>query len=175
VYCDWFRQKVASHPELDHCITGDEASHGKPDPDLFLLALGRWEEMRPEEVIVFEDSPLGIQAANCAGIPAVFVPDREMMKRGVFAGMTAKPLLTIASLEEFDFGLFRWAGPVVRHTRVCAIPASGGMRYTKGKGNSVIYIFCRERSLFVLLGCVTSSKAMGPASLCSERVRWILF
>jgi pseudouridine-5'-monophosphatase len=108
-----FRQKVASHPELvrrmDHCITGDDVSRGKPDPDLFLLALARWEGMRPDEVIVFEDSPLGIEAANRAGIPAVFVPDRHMLERGVFAGMTAKPLLTIASLADFDLESFRWA------------------------------------------------------------------
>jgi pseudouridine-5'-monophosphatase len=96
---------------MDHCTTGDDVSRGKPDPDLFLHALARWDGVRPDEVIVFEDSPLGVEAANRAGMPAVFVPDKQMVACGAFAGMTAKPVLTITSLEEFDFELFRWAEP----------------------------------------------------------------
>jgi pseudouridine-5'-monophosphatase len=109
-----FRQKVARHADMlafmDHCVTGDLVQRGKPAPDLFLLALARWGCMRPDEVLVFEDSPLGIEAATRAGMPAVFVPDPAMVRAGAFDGMAAVPVCTIASLEDFEYDRFLWAG-----------------------------------------------------------------
>ncbi len=51
-------------------VGGHEVAHGKPAPDLFLLAAQRIGE-RPEECIVFEDAPLGIEGARRAGMLAV--------------------------------------------------------------------------------------------------------
>jgi beta-phosphoglucomutase-like phosphatase (HAD superfamily) len=53
-------------------VTAEEVAHGKPAPDLFLLAAQRMA-VAPEQCLVFEDSPLGILAAERAGMGAVLV------------------------------------------------------------------------------------------------------
>lgn len=58
--------------KFDTETTGDEVSRGKPAPDLFLLAAER-TGVRPEDVVVLEDSPLGIEAAVAAGMRAIAV------------------------------------------------------------------------------------------------------
>jgi beta-phosphoglucomutase-like phosphatase (HAD superfamily) len=57
------------------CVTGgDEVTHGKPDPSLYLLAAARLG-VAPEECIAFEDSENGARAAQAAGVRVVIVPD----------------------------------------------------------------------------------------------------
>jgi beta-phosphoglucomutase-like phosphatase (HAD superfamily) len=53
-------------------VTAEEVTHGKPAPDLFLLAAKRMG-VAPAECLVFEDSLLGITAAERAGMGAVLV------------------------------------------------------------------------------------------------------
>jgi beta-phosphoglucomutase-like phosphatase (HAD superfamily) len=53
-------------------VTAEEVAHGKPAPDLFLLAAERMG-VAPAECLVFEDSPLGITAAERAGMGSVLV------------------------------------------------------------------------------------------------------
>jgi len=53
---------------------GDEVTHGKPDPALYLLAATRLG-VAPEDCIAFEDSENGARAAQAAGIRVVIVPD----------------------------------------------------------------------------------------------------
>jgi HAD superfamily hydrolase (TIGR01509 family) len=53
-------------------VTAFDVKHGKPAPDLFLLAAERIG-IEPRDCVVFEDSPLGIEAAERAGMGAVFV------------------------------------------------------------------------------------------------------
>ena len=107
-----FRTKVKSHPEMiemmDHCFTGDSVKRGKPAPDLFLAALNAYDGIRPEEALVFEDSPLGIKAANNAGIPAIYVPDSNLDPEQSLKEVDAKALMTITSLEKFEFDKFLW-------------------------------------------------------------------
>lgn len=47
-----------------------DVENGKPHPDVFLEAARRMN-MRPEHCIVFEDAPLGVEAARRAGMRAV--------------------------------------------------------------------------------------------------------
>lgn len=107
-----FNIKSSGHPEvvkmMHHIVTGDEVEHGKPAPDLFLKALNMFDGIKPENVLVFEDSPLGIAAANAAGIPAVFVPDARMSIDDALAQYNAKPIYVITSMEQFDFNQFNW-------------------------------------------------------------------
>ncbi len=51
----------------------EDYARGKPHPDPFLEAARRLN-VPPTECLVFEDSPLGIQAAETAGMQSVFVP-----------------------------------------------------------------------------------------------------
>ena len=53
-------------------VTGDEVQRGKPAPDLLLLAAERLG-VSPEATVVFEDSPLGVEAAVAAGMIVVAV------------------------------------------------------------------------------------------------------
>ncbi len=55
-------------------ISSDAFEKGKPSPDIFLASCQRME-VEPEQALVLEDAPSGIQAALAAGIPVVAVPD----------------------------------------------------------------------------------------------------
>jgi HAD superfamily hydrolase (TIGR01509 family) len=59
---------------FDVMVTGDEVRHGKPAPDLFLLAAERLG-VPPEACLVFEDAPAGLDAAARAGMRRVWVPN----------------------------------------------------------------------------------------------------
>jgi HAD superfamily hydrolase (TIGR01509 family) len=52
--------------------TSDDVMHRKPDPDMYLLTL-EWMKLDAQDVLVFEDSPAGIQAAQAAGCPVVMI------------------------------------------------------------------------------------------------------
>lgn len=54
--------------------SGQEVAKGKPNPDIYLLALKKLG-LPAEECIAFEDSELGAQAAIAAGLRVVVVPD----------------------------------------------------------------------------------------------------
>ena len=54
-------------------IAGDEIEHGKPAPDVYLLAAEK-HGIPPEQILVLEDSQLGCQAAVAANTYSVAVP-----------------------------------------------------------------------------------------------------
>lgn len=54
--------------------SGQEVAHGKPSPDIYLLAIERLG-IAVEECIAFEDSEPGACAAIAAGLNVVVVPD----------------------------------------------------------------------------------------------------
>lgn len=54
-------------------ITPKLVTHGKPAPDMFLLAAERMG-IAPGECLVFEDGNSGLEAARAAGMQAVFIP-----------------------------------------------------------------------------------------------------
>jgi membrane protein len=51
-------------------VGGDEVSHGKPAPDIFLAAC-RLCKAQPEETIVVGDSPYDVEAAHRGGFPCI--------------------------------------------------------------------------------------------------------
>jgi len=53
-------------------VDGSEVTHGKPDPEAYLLT-ARKLGVRPEECVVFEDSHVGVLAAKRAGMFCVAV------------------------------------------------------------------------------------------------------
>ncbi|WVZ94331.1 hypothetical protein U9M48_040235 [Paspalum notatum var. saurae] len=88
-----FALKTQNHQEvfslMHHIVTGDdpEVKAGKPSPDIFLAAMRRFdysndavcfgsvsEHVEPGNCLVFEDAPLGVEAAKTAGMHVVMVP-----------------------------------------------------------------------------------------------------
>jgi beta-phosphoglucomutase-like phosphatase (HAD superfamily) len=53
-------------------VTPEDVTHGKPDPEMFLLAAERMG-VPPSQCLVFEDADLGIEAARRAGMASVRV------------------------------------------------------------------------------------------------------
>jgi len=62
--------KLATPPHA--IVGGDEGLPGKPEPAIFLEAARRMA-VRAEDCLVFEDAPLGIEAARRAGMQAVAI------------------------------------------------------------------------------------------------------
>lgn len=56
-------------------VTADDVVHGKPAPDMFLLA-ARLLGVEPAKCLVFEDAEPGIKGALAAGMQVVRVPSR---------------------------------------------------------------------------------------------------
>lgn len=57
---------------FESVCTADDVTHRKPDPEMYTLTLERLG-LAPEEVLVFEDSPAGIKAAQAAGCPVLMI------------------------------------------------------------------------------------------------------
>lgn len=57
-------------------ITGDDVTHGKPAPDLFLGAAARLGA-EPADCVVFEDAPAGVTAGKAAGMRLIAVPHHD--------------------------------------------------------------------------------------------------
>ena len=57
-----------------HIIGGDQVKISKPNPEIFLKALGK-TPFNKDEAVIFEDSENGIRAAHAAGIPVICIPD----------------------------------------------------------------------------------------------------
>lgn len=55
-------------------IGGDQLTHSKPDPEIFLKAATSLS-CEPENCIAFEDSPNGVKSAVAAGMTVVQIPD----------------------------------------------------------------------------------------------------
>ena len=55
-------------------VCGDEVQHGKPSPDIFLLAASKLH-IAPSRCFVLEDSESGIRAAVNAGMRPIMIPD----------------------------------------------------------------------------------------------------
>jgi len=61
---------LALRPYFKALACGHDVKRGKPEPDVFLLAAERLG-VPPGSCVVFEDAPVGIEAARRAGMPAV--------------------------------------------------------------------------------------------------------
>jgi beta-phosphoglucomutase family hydrolase len=57
-------------------VSADDVVHGKPAPDMFLLA-AKLMSVAPERCLVFEDAVPGMRAAEAAGMKYVHVPSRR--------------------------------------------------------------------------------------------------
>lgn len=61
---------------FDASVCGNEVSHGKPDPEIFLMACNKLT-VSPINAIVLEDSESGIMAGHNGGIRVIAIPDMK--------------------------------------------------------------------------------------------------
>ena len=71
---------------FDHISSGCEVTHGKPHPEIFLLAAQRLN-VAPQQCLAFEDSSNGVRSATAAKmqvyqVPDLVIPDRCIMNMG---------------------------------------------------------------------------------------------
>ncbi|KAB2343022.1 HAD-IA family hydrolase [Actinomadura rudentiformis] len=66
------RTQIAGVPLPEVIVTADDVTHGKPDPEGYLLAARRLG-VPPEECAVIEDAPAGIRAGKAAGATVIAV------------------------------------------------------------------------------------------------------
>ena len=78
---------------FDVIVGSEDVTHGKPDPEGFLLAARRLG-VPPVECVVIEDAPAGVEAAKAAGIRCVGV------SRGRPRDALAKADLVVESLDD---------------------------------------------------------------------------
>lgn len=83
-------------------VTGDDVTHGKPDPEIYLIAAERLG-IEPALCTVFEDSPLGVESARRAGMKCVAITNTHP------AESLRQADRVVSSLEEIDLiQLIRW-------------------------------------------------------------------
>lgn len=89
-------------------ICGDEVTKAKPSPEIFQKASQKLGNFKPENVLVFEDAPLGIRAANDASMPSVLLWRRDTSPDDLLKEAGSKPTTVIHSFDDFDFDWFIW-------------------------------------------------------------------
>lgn len=84
---------------FDDSICGDEVTHGKPNPEIFLTACQKLG-VDPEEALVLEDSEAGILAAYDGHIDVICVPDMKYPEPE-FASKVTKIVDSLEDVIEF--------------------------------------------------------------------------
>lgn len=103
--------KTKKHAQLFSCFTNvvcttdnSEVKRGKPYPDVFLLALSKFQATpNSQNVLVFEDAPNGVAAALSADMQVVWIPSPELFSQ--IQNNPKKfptPTVILKSLEEFN-------------------------------------------------------------------------
>ena len=70
----WNRTGILEY--FDDTLCGDEVTVCKPDPEIFRKAAAKMGA-KPEECMVFEDSPNGIRSASAAGCHSILIYDLD--------------------------------------------------------------------------------------------------
>ena len=78
-------EKILSDIKFDILLAGDVVSKKKPDPEIYNLALSK-TGLKPEEVIVVEDSKNGVLAGKAAGTHVVVTTNYYTEKEDVSGG-----------------------------------------------------------------------------------------
>lgn len=114
-----YNSKISRHKDLfslfkDNVVCGNEIQNGKPSPEIFFTALKLINEhnnlnLKPENVLIFEDAAFGVKAAFDGGFPSVILKvsegealDTRLEKLG------CKPNLIVDSFEQFQWDNFIW-------------------------------------------------------------------
>jgi HAD superfamily hydrolase (TIGR01509 family) len=84
--------------EFPVIVRGDEVGRGKPAPDVFIEAARRLD-VPAGDCLVFEDAPMGIEAAHAAGMRVVALT--TSFRAADFARLPQPPTFICADFDEF--------------------------------------------------------------------------
>lgn len=73
---DFLMKQLGLKQRFKVIVTGDEVQEGKPDPAVFLEAAERLN-IRPAELVAFEDALSGVKAARAAGMRCIGIAQAE--------------------------------------------------------------------------------------------------
>jgi beta-phosphoglucomutase len=79
-------------------VRGDEVARGKPAPDVFIEAARRLG-VPPADCLVFEDAPMGIEAAHAAGMRVVALT--TSFQAAHFAQLTPPPAFVCGDFDDY--------------------------------------------------------------------------
>ena len=71
-----YLRMVGAQDCFDAITCASMVAHGKPAPDIYLLAASRLG-VAPGEAIAVEDAPSGVRSAHAAGLIPVMIPDQD--------------------------------------------------------------------------------------------------
>jgi mannitol-1-/sugar-/sorbitol-6-phosphatase len=83
------RLRYCGLPVPDVLVTSDDVTNGKPHPEPYLLGAQRMG-FRPEECLVIEDAPAGIQSARAAGMSVIGMASTYAPERLVDADLVVR-------------------------------------------------------------------------------------
>lgn len=105
--------KFGHHQELFHkfkaVVCGDEVTRAKPSPEIFQVASKKLGDYNPENVLVIEDSYMGIKAACDAQMASIFLNALNDDPQVEFQRIGSSASFVIKSFNDFDFNAFDWS------------------------------------------------------------------
>jgi HAD superfamily hydrolase (TIGR01509 family) len=72
VWVDATLRSIGLNEAFEVIVSGDDVQHGKPDPEIYLLAASRLG-LPPKQCLAIEDAPNGVLSARRAGMPVIGV------------------------------------------------------------------------------------------------------
>ncbi len=89
-------ERLGAQSYFQTLVTGKDVTRGKPDPQVFLTAAQRLN-VAPADCAVIEDAPVGIEAANAAGMTSI-----ALLSTGHTAESVTAAKLIVKSLQELS-------------------------------------------------------------------------
>ena len=92
-----YLRMVGAETAFDAVACAEMVAHGKPAPDVYLLAAQKLG-LPPAALLGVEDSPSGVQSAHAAGMTVVMVPDQDQpsAETAALCALVAPSLAAIA-------------------------------------------------------------------------------
>lgn len=99
-----YLRMVGVEDAFDAVACAEMVAHGKPAPDVYLLAAQKLN-LPPEELLGVEDSPSGVKSAHAAGMTVAMIPDQDRPTAQIAAlcALVAPTLESIAPFVENSF------------------------------------------------------------------------